>query len=79
LFNEQFFIQLKQRGILSLLFSALLVLPAHALSDEEIKRGFNLTVFGSEIAPLGFQARYIRPCARKLKKAAQQMYLENVW
>lgn len=35
------------------------VLPAHALTDEEIKRGFNLTVFGSEIAPLGFQARYV--------------------
>jgi hypothetical protein len=59
LFNGQFFIGWKRQGIASLLFAMLFVFPAHALTDEEIKRGFNLTVFGSEIAPLGFQARYI--------------------
>ena len=38
---------------------SMLTLPAHALSDEEIIRGFNLTVFGAEISNLGFQARYV--------------------
>lgn len=59
LFNGQFLIGWKRRGIASLLFAMLFILPAHALTNEEIKRGFNLTVFGSEIAPLGFQARYV--------------------
>lgn len=77
MFNEQFFIQLKQRGILSLLFSALLVLPAHALSDEEIKRGFNLTVFGSEIAPLGFQARYIHKFKGEVKFRIHNLSSKN--
>ncbi len=42
-------------GFICLLFVA----PAHALSDEEVKRGFNLTVFGAEISPLGIQSRYV--------------------
>lgn len=32
----------------------------HAASDQEIIRGFNLTVFGAEFAPFGIQSRYIR-------------------
>lgn len=41
-------------------FAAPLVSPAHAASDEELLRGFNLTVFGAEFAPFGIQSRYIR-------------------
>lgn len=33
---------------------------AHAASDSEIIRGFNLTVFGAEFAPFGIQSRYVR-------------------
>ncbi len=36
------------------------ILPAQAASDAEVIRGFNLTVFGSEYSPLGYQADYIR-------------------
>lgn len=39
----------------------LLPVPAAlAASDEEIIRGFNLTVFGAEYSPLGIQSNYIR-------------------
>ncbi|MGB7285910.1 MAG: DUF2927 domain-containing protein [Salaquimonas sp.] len=31
-----------------------------AATDQEIIRGFNLTVFGAEFAPFGIQSRYIR-------------------
>lgn len=34
--------------------------PARAATDQEIIRGFNLTVFGAEFAQFGIQARYIR-------------------
>lgn len=33
---------------------------AQAASDAEIIRGFNLTVFGAEFSPLGFQSNYVR-------------------
>jgi hypothetical protein len=33
---------------------------AKAASDREILRGFNLTVFGAEYSPLGFQSNYVR-------------------
>ena len=33
---------------------------ASALSDRELLRGFNLTVFGAEYAPFGVQSRYVR-------------------
>lgn len=36
------------------------MLPARAQSDAEVIRGFNLTVFGSEISTFDFQGRYIR-------------------
>ena len=41
--------------------------PAFALSNEEVKRGFNLTVFGSEIAPLGLQSRYVHKFRDEVK------------
>ena len=63
----------KKNAISALLFSrsslrllavvlALVVagLPARAASDDELLRGFNLTVFGAEFAPFGIQSRYIR-------------------
>jgi len=34
--------------------------PANAASDAEIIRGFNLTVFGAEFSPFGYQSNYIR-------------------
>jgi hypothetical protein len=34
--------------------------PARAASDAEIIRGFNLTVFGAEYSPMGFQSNYVR-------------------
>jgi hypothetical protein len=34
--------------------------PAHAASDAEVIRGFNLTVFGAEYSPMGFQSNYVR-------------------
>ncbi len=53
----QKFLKIKQMlaGVLLMLSSA----PAIAISDEEAKRGFNATVFGSEISPFGIQSRYI--------------------
>ena len=33
---------------------------ARALTDSEVIRGFNLTVFGAEFAPFGIQSRYVR-------------------
>jgi len=62
---------------MSLLLSALLILPAHALSDEEIKRGFNLTVFGSEISPLGFQAQYIHKFNGEVKFRIHNLSSKN--
>ena len=34
--------------------------PAHAASDSEVINGFNLTVFGAEYSPFGYQSNYIR-------------------
>ena len=34
--------------------------PAFAASDAEVIRGFNLTVFGAEYAPFGYQSNYVR-------------------
>lgn len=34
--------------------------PALSASDAEVIRGFNLTVFGAEYAPAGFQSDYVR-------------------
>lgn len=47
---------------MAVLFSLLAVFSANAsaASDDEIIRGFNLTVFGAEYSPLGYQSNYIR-------------------
>ena len=34
--------------------------PARAASDSEVINGFNLTVFGEEYSPFGYQSNYIR-------------------
>lgn len=50
-----------RRILLTAVFASITSIPsAFALSDKEIISGFNLTVFGSEITPFAFQARYIR-------------------
>jgi len=53
------FKRLKKKTALTCICLFLTAHPAQALTDEELIRGFNLTVFGSEIAPLGFQANYV--------------------
>jgi len=37
--------------------------PASAASDAEVIAGFNLTVFGAEYSPFGYQSNYIRKFA----------------
>ncbi len=73
-FFEQKIVHLKRyikqiMNILSaLVFTCLMfIAPANALSDEEIIQGFKLTVFGSEIAPIGFQARYVHKFRGEVK------------
>ena len=45
-------------AVATLVFASLTT-PAMALSDEELKRGFFATVFGSEITRFGIQYRYV--------------------
>jgi hypothetical protein len=40
--------------------AGLATLPAQAATDAEVINGFNLTVFGAEYSPLGYQSNYIR-------------------
>jgi hypothetical protein len=60
-------------GLLTLFFCS----PAFALTDEEIKRGFNLTVFGSEIAPLGLQSRYVHKFRGEVKFRIHNLSSKN--
>ena len=48
------------RFVAIVLALAITGLPARAASNDELLRGFNLTVFGAEFAPFGIQSRYIR-------------------
>jgi hypothetical protein len=50
------------RRTIVVLSAAFLLAPAaaRAASDAEVIRGFNLTVFGAEYSPLGFQSNYVR-------------------
>jgi len=48
------------KAIAGLLLLALPAAAARAASDAEVIRGFNLTVFGAEYSPLGYQADYVR-------------------
>ncbi|MFZ1814629.1 MAG: DUF2927 domain-containing protein [Rhizobiaceae bacterium] len=43
-----------------LIFQCLAVSGARAASDAEIINGFNLTVFGAEYSPFGYQTNYVR-------------------
>ena len=58
---------MKQKSVLIGLLCALTATPVLALTNEEVKRGFNLTVFGSEISPLGIQSRYIHKFRDEVK------------
>ncbi len=60
-------------GLLALFFCS----PAFALTDEEIKRGFNLTVFGSEIASLGLQSRYVHKFCDEVKFRIHNLSSKN--
>ena len=61
-------------GLLTLFFCS----PAFALTDEEIKRGFNLTVFGSEIAPLGLQSRYVHNLSSKNRTRSVRRFINTL-
>jgi len=67
LFSEQFFNRAKYQAILTGLFIMFCFSPAKAFTNEEVKRGFNLTVFGSEISPLGIKARYVHKFRDEVK------------
>lgn len=47
--------------------------PAAAASDADVIRGFNLTVFGAEYAPAGFQSDYVRKFAGPVR-----FYIHNL-
>jgi hypothetical protein len=51
------------RMVLACAIGLLAALPARAASDSEVIRGFNLTVFGAEYSPFGYQSDYIRKFA----------------
>lgn len=59
MFSGQFFNRAKSQALIVGFLAALCVSPAQAFTNEEVKRGFNLTVFGSELSPFGIQARYV--------------------
>ncbi|PCI04025.1 MAG: hypothetical protein COB78_06670 [Hyphomicrobiales bacterium] len=51
---------------------------AHAVArDAEVIRGFNLTVFGAEYAPFGFQSRYIRKFRKPVRFYIHNMSRKN--
>lgn len=77
LFSGRFFIQAKYQVMLIGLFAALSLSPASALDDEEVKRGFNLTVFGSELSPLGFQANYVHKFRDEVKFRIHNLSSKN--
>ncbi|MEM7463301.1 MAG: DUF2927 domain-containing protein [Pseudomonadota bacterium] len=47
-------------GFLISVMATGLLRPANAATDAEIIRGFNLTMFGAEYSPFGYQSNYIR-------------------
>jgi hypothetical protein len=51
--------------------------PARAASDNEIIRGFNLTVFGAEYAPLGIQSLYVRKFAGPVRFRIHNLSAKN--
>ncbi|MEC9344368.1 MAG: DUF2927 domain-containing protein [Pseudomonadota bacterium] len=55
------------------LAAAACALPAHAASDAEVIQGFNLTVFGAEYAPFGYQSNYVRKFGGTVR-----FYVENL-
>jgi hypothetical protein len=63
------------RRTIIVLSMALLLAPAaaRAASDAEVIRGFNLTVFGAEYSPLGFQSNYVRKF-----NGTVRFYVENL-
>lgn len=77
MFSKHLLDGIKFKAKIAVLFCALSVSPAHAISDEEAKRGFNLTVFGSEIAPLGFQVRYVHKFNGEVKFRIHNLSSKN--
>lgn len=67
----------KQKSFWAGIALLLAISPAHALTDEEIKNGFKLTVFGSEISPLGFQARYVHKFRDEVKFRIHNLSSKN--
>ncbi|MFK5980317.1 MAG: DUF2927 domain-containing protein [Rhizobiaceae bacterium] len=62
------------------LFSLVALPGNHAYAvarDAEVIRGFNLTVFGAEYAPFGFQSRYIRKFRKPVRFYIHNMSRKN--
>lgn len=65
------------------LFCVVLVLSlagnqqAFAATDREVIRGFNLTVFGAEFAPLGIQSKYIRKFSSPVRLKIHNLSKKN--
>lgn len=57
----------------SLMFSQ----DSYAASDAEVIRGFNLTVFGAEFAPLGIQTKYIRKFSGQVRLKIHNLSKKN--
>lgn len=68
---------LKKIMAIAFVMVSLHVPVAHALTDEEVLRGFNLTVFGSEIAPLGFQVRYVHKFRNEVRFKVHNLSSKN--
>ncbi|MCB1464478.1 MAG: DUF2927 domain-containing protein [Nitratireductor sp.] len=50
---------------------------AQAASDAEVIRGFNLTVFGAEYAPYGYQSNYVRKFSGTVRFHVENMSRRN--
>ena len=60
-----------------LVLSALTATAAMAASDAEVIRGFNLTVFGAEYAPFGYQSNYVRKFSGPVRFHVENMSQRN--
>jgi len=60
---------------LSVMACVTLIMPGHsvAATDAEVINGFNLTVFGAEYSPFGYQSNYIRKF-----KGPVRFYIHNM-
>src|SRR5665811_1397173 len=58
-------------------FGLSVMATANAASDQEIIRGFNLTVFGSEFSPFGLPSDYIRKYSGPVRFKVHNLSAKN--